>query len=59
MLDAKQRAEFDQSVAQFAELFPAVCWQAFERLKVEGFSEVQAMEIVKTYVLATFGKVHP
>jgi len=52
MLDPKMAAEIEQGVAAIRELFPPV-WRALsqECLK-EGFTEAEAMDLVKTYILS-------
>jgi hypothetical protein len=52
MLDDKERAEFDQAQATLVETFPPL-WRGLYRNCMEvGFSEEEAMELVKTYILS-------
>ncbi len=52
MLSEKVRAEVEQGIAEFVEVFPSVWHQLFEKCVKEGFSEEQAMDLVKTYILS-------
>ena len=52
-MDPKQRAEFDQNMALMLDFVPTAWWQLYVRLIAEGFTESQAMDLVKTYVTAT------
>ena len=59
--DDQKRAELDQADAQSTELalyeiLPPVWIRLFNNLKVEGFTELQAMKILQTYILATNSK---
>ena len=52
MLDAKVRAEIDQSFEMMVEIFPPLWRGLFEGCREKGFTEEQAMELVKTYILS-------
>ena len=52
MLDPKRQAEFDQGVEAMGEVFPAMWCKLFEKCKEEGFTEQQAFDLVKTYILS-------
>jgi len=52
MLDEKLRAELDQASAGLIELFPPLWWGLFQSCIAEGFTEVQALELVKAYILS-------
>jgi len=52
MIDDKMRADFDQGIAAMMELWPPMWRQLFDRLKEEGFTEQQAMDLLKTYILS-------
>jgi hypothetical protein len=53
MIDAKKRAELDQSLALMLEFYPIQWRQMYLRLVEEGFNETQALELVKTYIKAS------
>jgi len=55
MIDAKKRAELDQGMALMLDYFPAQWRQLYLRLMEEGFQELQALELVKTYIKASCG----
>ncbi len=50
MLDAKKRAELAQSVAALSEMCPPMWWGLFDGCRKEGFTDEQAMELVKVYI---------
>lgn len=52
MLDAKQRAEIDQAMAAMVEMFPPLWRRLYEGCKAEGFSEVDSLSLLKTYILS-------
>lgn len=52
MLDDKVRAELDQSRAAIIEVFPSIWRGLYLACVKEGFSELEAMELVKTYILS-------
>lgn len=56
MIDHKKKAELDQEVAAFNEIMPGMWMGLFRSLKGEGFTEIQALELLKTYITSTFGK---
>ena len=52
MLDAKLRAALDQGMMEMIEMWPPM-WKAFyEKCKEEGFTEPQAFDLVKTFILS-------
>lgn len=60
MLDDKKRAEFEQSNAAMAEIFPSLWKSLFDGCVKQGFTEVEAMQLVKTYILGqSSGGVKP
>ncbi len=52
MLDAKTRAELDQVRATMVELFPPMWKSLCDALLEEKFDELQAMELLKTYIMS-------
>ena len=52
MLDAKLRAEIDQSFEMMVEMLPPLWRGLFEGCKAKGFTDDQAMELVKIYILS-------
>jgi hypothetical protein len=52
MLDDKQRAEVDQAIAAFAEMYPRMWYSLYVELKVVGFTEEQAFRLVIAHVLS-------
>ena len=53
MLDEKMRAQLDQSSALLAEMLPPLWWGLYRACVDEGFTESQALELVKTYLSST------
>ena len=51
----KALAEMDQASAFVTDNFPKLWYGLFTRCKEEGFSEPQALELVKSYIEATLG----
>ena len=52
-LDAQQNAEMDQNITTVAEMYPRLWWALFDKLKEQGFTEGQAIELVKEYIRTT------
>ncbi len=50
-MDPRTMSDLDQSVA--TDLFPTLWRGLYMRLMEEGFTDVQAFELVKTYILAS------
>ncbi len=48
-------AELDQVTKLMGESFPPLWWNMFSNCKKEGFTEPQAMELVKTFITSFFG----
>jgi len=55
MLDPKQRIEHEQQLALMGELLPRMWATLFRGCLTEGFSCVQAIGLVETYILASCG----
>jgi len=53
MLDPKLQAEMDQAAEAAGEMFPPMLRKFFLGLMKEGFTEIQALELTKTF-LQTF-----
>ena len=51
MLDGKQQAELEQSIAAQIEMFPPLWRGVFLGCKKEGFTDEQSMELVKTMIM--------
>lgn len=56
MINDKQRAEFDQASATFADTFPPMWRRLYVKLVEENFTEDQALDILKAYIAAAHGK---
>lgn len=50
MLDPKELAELDQEASMLCESLPSLWWGLYKGCKYKGFSEEQALELVKTFV---------
>jgi hypothetical protein len=48
----KQRAEVDQAAAWLVDSLPPLWHNLYKQCRKEGFTELQAFELVKTYILA-------
>lgn len=48
----KKQAETDQAIASVGYLYPSLWWNLYQGCKDKGFSETQAMELVKAYILS-------
>jgi len=53
VLDDKVKAKLDQSSALLAEMLPPLWWGIYKACVDEGFTESQALELVKTYLSST------
>lgn len=51
-MDDRTRAEIDQGLAAARETITALWWSMFVGAKEKGFSEQQAIDLVKTYILS-------
>ncbi len=51
----KDLAGFDQAIKLMSDSFPPLWWNMFNNCKKEGFTEPQAMELVKTFITSFFG----
>jgi len=58
MLDPKLQQEMEQGSAMLAEALPPLWRQLFVNLQKERFSELQSMELLKTYILSN-GVIKP
>jgi len=52
MLDPQIQAEFDQSAKLLGDNLPPLWKKLFDGCIKEGFTEIQAMELVKTYIMS-------
>lgn len=52
MLDPKMRADLDQAQAALVESVPPMLWGLFLEYRRVGFTEAQAMDLVKTQLAA-------
>ncbi len=52
MLSPKDIADFDQSAKLIVDSFPSVWWGLYSNLLKEGFDSVQALDLLKTYILS-------
>jgi hypothetical protein len=53
MLDDKLRSDLEQNTALVTELWPPLWKQLYDALLKQNFSEVQALELLKTYILSS------
>lgn len=56
-MGAKEIAEYDQAIKLMSDSFPPLWWSMFTNCKKEGFTDAQAMELVKTFIISFFGGV--
>jgi hypothetical protein len=59
MLNDKMRSELEQNQALMIELWPPLWRQLYEALLEKKFTETQALELVKTYILSTGASIRP
>jgi hypothetical protein len=52
MLDPKKQHEIEQAFAALVEHYPALWRSIYIKCTEEGFSPIEAMDLVKTYILA-------
>ena len=52
MLDAKQRAEIDQSMAAMVELLPPMWRGLYTTSLDQGFTETESFALLKVYILS-------
>ena len=52
MLDDKTRAAIDQAKAGAEEIFPPLWYGLYRRCVEEGFTEDQAIRLVKAYIVS-------
>lgn len=52
MTTPKGQAEIDQEMAQLCDILALLWHNLFVELCKQGFSEVQALDLVKTYILS-------
>ena len=55
MIDAKKKAELDQQMALMLDFLPTQWRLLFLRLIQEGFTETQALDLLKSYIKASCG----
>jgi hypothetical protein len=51
----KKLHDMDQNLSKIADFFPRLWRQIYLRLLEEGFNEVDAMQILKAYVIGSIG----
>lgn len=56
MLNAKDSAAFDQGIAMMREFYPAGLWAVYSGCKEIGFTEAQAMDLARHWLLCTIGR---
>lgn len=49
-------AKYDQSFALVADMLPAFWWRLYKSLVAQGFAEAQALDLLKTYIMANGSK---
>ena len=58
MIDPKDIASMDQSGKLLADILPSMWRGLYTGCIEQGFSEPQAMDLLKTYIRASFGVPH-
>ena len=48
--DIEKHAKFEQDMAKLGDILPGHWRRIYENLKTEGFTESQAMELLKAYI---------
>lgn len=48
----KEKAEFDQNMSLMSDMYTATWARMYRNLMSEDFTEIQAIELVKTYILS-------
>lgn len=56
MITPKEKAEMDQSMALVADMLPLIWHNLFVNLCKQGFSELQALDLIKTYIMSQGSK---
>lgn len=49
---AKRQREFDEGITHMTKTFPMIWRRMYEECKSNGFTEDQAMSLVRTYILS-------
>lgn len=57
MLSPENISKIDQGIALMREFYPPALWALYESSQEQGFSESQAMEIVKHWLTCSFGQI--
>lgn len=52
MIDPAKRAELEQNLAMASEVYPCLWYSLYRSLIKEGFESNEALDLVKTYILA-------
>lgn len=50
MIDAEKRAMLDQAKAEIEEVLPGMWWGLYNGCVKEGFTELQAIDLVKAFI---------
>lgn len=48
--DEYTQSEIDQELAQMRDFFPKVWWALYQGSKHEGFTDIQALQLVMAYI---------
>ena len=60
MLDGKKQADLDQAQALLKEALPSMWWAMFRGSLEAGFTHMESMDLVKTFVLGMgAAKIYP
>lgn len=59
MIDSKQRAKLDQQISLLSEFLPSVWMGIYRNLIKIGFKESVALDLTKTYILASSANICP
>lgn len=51
-IEPGQRAEMDQATAFLGDILPCLWRRLYRNCVTEGFSDVQALELVKTFIMS-------
>lgn len=56
MITPKEKAEMDQSMVLVVDMLPLIWYNLFVNLCKQGFSELQALDLIKTYIMSQGSK---
>lgn len=56
MLDPEAIHKFDEAQSTLGEVLPTLLWNLYRKFIEVGFSEEQAFDLIKTYLIVTLGQ---